>query len=1729
MNKIGITTVLLATGMFSTSWSATIGYWRFENPGSLGQDFGPAARDMLVFNAPWSESLADAGAGEFFSKTIPQTWAANTLGLRLHGSNQLYRADEAAFNVRTQLTVELFFNAAAIPNDSTAPIVSQWNDASNQRAWLFGVRDGVSGSVISGRLRLAISANGSGTVGANYWATNATRWVIETNRDYYVAYIFHAGTVTCYLADLSTNNPALESEALTGFPPTLFDSTAPLRIGASQTGTDTTAFLRFNGLVDEVRVSDRALPVEELLISTNLAPRFDTPPQSVAVEAGQDALFSASAVGEPPLSYRWYHNDALLEWAASPVLVVSNVSLAQSGTAYFAVVSNAYGSITSAPVILTVVDTAAPTVGYWRFENAGSPGLDAGPNALHLNNEGVPEDITDPGPGAFFPKVIPLTRQTNTLGVALSEAHLSRPDELAFLVRTQLTIEAFFNLRAVTDDVTMTIASQYGDYQQQKGWAFGVREDLSGAGLGNLRLRFAVSPSGDGTGQMAVNATRWTLQTNRDYYAAAAYAAGAVTFYLMDLESASPALESQTITGLPSSIYNTASDFRVGALQSGSGTPGNYWRFPGLLDEVRLSRVALAEPDLLITPGLAIHSFVARPPNVAPGEAAELSWRVAGASAVWLHGGPFLQQDVSHATNLNTGPLTQSVTFTLTISNAHGVVTAQLPVGVGEVLGDPVLSEFMTENRVTLEDEDGESSDWIELQNTNAFFLDLGGYYLTDAANNPTKWRLPSVLLPPNEFLVVFASNKNRTNDPAHLHANFKLDNDQGYLALVRPDGLTVVQEFNPYPGQLADYSYGPSGYLATPTPGATNSGPLSLIISNLTENIVPPPAAGEPLAIQAVVFPFAGAVSNVTLHYRVMFNPETNLPMALAGDHTWTATIPPGVAAPGQMIRWRVTALDTRGRTARAPAFLNPAASPEYFGTVAADPSIVTPLPVIHRFVQNTNAAETLTGTRCAVFLNGEFFDNVFTRIRGNTAVNWPKKSYKLDFNPGCHALLHPNLPRVEEINLNTTYTDKSYNRAVLAYGAFTDAGLPTPEIRHAHLRQNGQFFSVTLLTEQVDKDFLRRHGFDDRGALYKGNQGATGETTTPYTKQTREFEDNTDLQAFLDGLKLTGNALENFLFDQVNVPFLVNYVAVVALTQHADGSDKNHFLYRDTIGSGEWRMIPYDLDNTMGAGGLNTDYVVYNLEPRSHPFLGARPYVLSASKYHRLLEAIVNTPRTREMALRRIRTLADAFLATNHFQPRIDQLVNIIGNDVDADRARWGAIAHFAGTNYTLAEANERTKTMYLAGRYGYLTGTNITGIGTNNPAAQPALVALQFGAIEFNPRSANQDEEFIEVRNPNTFAVDVSGWKLRGAVQQTFEAGTVIPAGGSLYLSPKVAAFRARALSPKGGEGLFVQGNYDGHLSNFGETLCLFDTVSNLVAITNYPGSPSDNQRWLTIAEIMYQPDTPWEDAEYLELLNTSANTPLDLTGVKFTAGIAYNFPTNTLLAPGARLLLVANRTAFEALYGTNPPVAGVYSGRLSNDGETLKIEDADNSTILEFTYSDAPPWPLAANGRGHSLVCHWPELRSGLSSSTNWVASPCYHGSPGEPDPPSCDTDDDGIPDIWESEHGLSSLLPDALEDTDGDGHSNAMEWRAGTDPRNPASVLKLELASPTNPTAFRFEAVAERGYTLQWSAGLPGGPWLAATNLPPAPTNRAVEIADPIGLTRTNRFYRLLIP
>jgi len=153
------------------------------------------------------------------------------------------------------------------------------------------------------------------------------------------------------------------------------------------------------------------------------------------------------------------------------------------------------------------------------------------------------------------------------------------------------------------------------------------------------------------------------------------------------------------------------------------------------------------------------------------------------------------------------------------------------------------INEVMASNSSIIADPQGRFEDWIELHNTSKTAINVGGLYLTDDANEPTKWQIPAgnrnlTNIPAGGFLVVWADGD--TAD-AGLHANFKLNADGDTLYLFEADGVTRIDSVE-FGVQIPNVSYGryPDGsaewqFLSLATPGAANVQAYTGLVGDLT------------------------------------------------------------------------------------------------------------------------------------------------------------------------------------------------------------------------------------------------------------------------------------------------------------------------------------------------------------------------------------------------------------------------------------------------------------------------------------------------------------------------------------------------------------------------------------------------------------------------------------------------------------------------------------------------------------------------------------------------------------------------------------------------------------------------------------------------------------------------------------------------------------------------------
>ncbi len=608
-------------------------------------------------------------------------------------------------------------------------------------------------------------------------------------------------------------------------------------------------------------------------------------------------------------------------------------------------------------------------------------------------------------------------------------------------------------------------------------------------------------------------------------------------------------------------------------------------------------------------------------------------------------------------------------------------------------------------------------------------------------------------------------------------------------------------------------------------TPGAVNSLDGTAPPPRVTAVQATPrrPAPAEPVIVTARL-PIG---STASLSYKVMFDADVAVPMlddaaspGGSGDGVFAATIP-GQSA-GRLVRYRIDA--TAGNN---EAFSYPAAGDtvHYAGVVVGNPAVSTNLPVLEWFMADpvyndllaNHRYDNVTGAAVLAY-DGAVYDNVAMRIRGNTTRARPKVAWKVEMPSGHDFDMRPKLPYLLDefaiMGEPEPLADVSWN-TVGAAGARRLAILPV------RTQRNGQFWSVGKVMELEDGTWRDAQGVS-KWSIYKGDGGSLAKTSSPEVlattmsagcplcqpepwldKKTRKDESFADVWTLSQMLDAPASATQRAWIDQnVNVPELINYLAINSVMRHADSGWYNWWVARDTEGTGRWELWHWDLNWTFTT---NAD--------------DGKGEFLTPDTSNRFTKAMLGYSDLREMFYRRLRTLADQLLVPDRYEQEWDAISTPYLSDWNLDRLSWGG--------YT--PSGSRTKFLTgLADRRAVVNAN--TGVGKPVPPSQSPAPDVVINEIMYHP-TGSADAEYVELYNPSaTESVDLSGWTLDGA-DVTIQPGTVLLPRSYTVLIRNDVAFRAAY--PGGGR--FVAGQYSSSLDDSGGTLTLrqgtrvVDTVS------------------------------------------------------------------------------------------------------------------------------------------------------------------------------------------------------------------------------------------------------------------------------------------------------------
>jgi hypothetical protein len=447
-------------------------------------------------------------------------------------------------------------------------------------------------------------------------------------------------------------------------------------------------------------------------------------------------------------------------------------------------------------------------------------------------------------------------------------------------------------------------------------------------------------------------------------------------------------------------------------------------------------------------------------------------------------------------------------------------------------------------------------------------------------------------------------------------------------------------------------------------------------------------------------------------------------------------------------------------------------------------------------------------------LFWAGELYDNVEFSLHGQSSRGFPKHSYNVDFPSDHPFALLPDAGRVKDVNLLSDYADKSKMRNTLAWETYRDAHADHHVVFPIRMQLNGGFHGLYDLGEDADDRWLERMGRNADGALYKMYDSF--ENAVNGEKKTRRDESKADLEAFLNAMNLSGDELRAYLYDEVNIAAMTNFLAAMILTSSTDCCHKNYYAFRDTGRTDQWWFMIWDLDLSFGrnwTGGYFDD----TMYPQNPMFIGGN---------NRLTGPLFALPEFQQMYFRRLRTLMDELLQPPgtppeelHYENRIAELYAEIGADGDRDLQAWPPWGAFQ----TFDEAVRALREDYLQQRRASSTAPGWPrSAGSCRPRCRPLVII-----DEADPSPDRPGEAYLRLTNLTGTSVDVSDWHLGGAgIDLRLEPGAVIPDGGHLYVVANVPAFKARRAEPHGGQGLFLLGNWTGTLDPAGELPTLVD---------------------------------------------------------------------------------------------------------------------------------------------------------------------------------------------------------------------------------------------------------------------------------------------------------------
>lgn len=312
------------------------------------------------------------------------------------------------------------------------------------------------------------------------------------------------------------------------------------------------------------------------------------------------------------------------------------------------------------------------------------------------------------------------------------------------------------------------------------------------------------------------------------------------------------------------------------------------------------------------------------------------------------------------------------------------------------------------------------------------------------------------------------------------------------------------------------------------------------------------------------------------------------------------------------------------------------------------------------------------------SVSVDGRAFTNAGIRSRGNTSIRNYKRQFKIALDcrtayrrrtPAGKVSLPGNKDRqysgAGKFNLRASQNDPSIFREKLAAWVFEEAGAPAPRVGFARLYINGAYRGLYLLTEQIDRHFLRNRYGTEKGSLYKGVRArARFETGSLSGFEVKNAPDASGRKRLAEQFRRLGRASSiRDLADTFHPDNALRYLAAAVLVGHWDSYARlsnNDYLWIHP--DGRLRIIAWDLDNTFGSG-IGWGFRTFDADISRFG---------SNSAHNRVFIPILSSPVWRGYYRRLVSGLLNRLYESGAVYRKIDLWKKLIGDAVREDLSK-------------------------------------------------------------------------------------------------------------------------------------------------------------------------------------------------------------------------------------------------------------------------------------------------------------------------------------------------------------------------------------------------------------------------------------------------------------------------